>query len=94
MSRKDSNIRYLRHLGNSDIAIFLDIVMPDADGGAVAAEINADPVLQGTPIVFLTALVSQAETAGGQGLIDGHPFLAKPVDPDAVIACIEKHARR
>ena len=25
--------------------IFLDIVMPDADGGAVAAEINADPVL-------------------------------------------------
>ena len=74
--------------------IFLDIVMPDADGGAVAAEINADPVLQGTPIVFLTALVSQEETAGGQGLIGGHPFLAKPVDPDAVIACIEKHARR
>ena len=75
--------------------IFLDIVMPDADGGgAVAAEINADPVLQGTPIVFLTALVSQEETAGGQGLIGGHPFLARPVDPDAVIACIGKHARR
>ena len=74
--------------------IFLDVVMPDADGGAVAAEINSDPVLHGTPIVFLTALVSQEETADGQGQIGGHPFLAKPVDPDAVIAYIEKYARR
>ena len=74
--------------------IFLDIVMPDADGGALAAEISTDPVLQGTPVVFLTALVSQRETAGGQNQIGGHPFLAKPVDPDTIIAYIEKYARR
>ena len=74
--------------------IFLDIVMPDADGGALAAQIGADPILKGTPIVFLTALVSQKETAGGQHQIGGHPFLAKPVDPDTVIAYIEKYARR
>jgi two-component system OmpR family response regulator len=72
--------------------IFLDIIMPDADGAALAAEIKADPLLHATPIVFLTALVSQHETGSGPKLIGGHPFLAKPVDPDTVLACIEKFA--
>ena len=73
--------------------IFLDIVMPDADGAMLAAEIKADPILHSTPIVFLTALVSRHETGGGSMQIGGHPFLAKPVDPDTVVACIAKHAR-
>src|SRR6266481_2163376 len=37
--------------------ILLDIVMPETDGGEVAARIEADPELQNTPIIFLTALV-------------------------------------
>jgi DNA-binding response OmpR family regulator len=73
--------------------IFLDIVMPDADGGALAAEIQADQVLKGTPVVFLTALVSKRETKGSTMTIGGYPFLAKPVDPDTVLASIEEHAR-
>jgi len=72
--------------------IFLDIVMPDADGGTIAADIKADPVLTGTPVVFLTALVSQHKTHGTQAQIGGHPFLAKPVDPDVVLSCIDKYA--
>ena len=74
--------------------IFMDIVMPDADGGALAAEIQADPTLQGTPLVFLTALVSKHETQGVATQIGGYPFLAKPVDPEIVLACIEHHARK
>src|SRR5438552_5459193 len=35
--------------------IFLDLVMPDRDGGGIAAQIQADPELHGTPIIFLTA---------------------------------------
>ena len=73
--------------------IFLDIVMPDAEGGTLAAEIRADPILRDTPVVFLTALVSQHVTHGKPAQIGGHPFLAKPVDPDVVLACIEKYAR-
>lgn len=73
--------------------IFLDIVMPDADGGALAAEIQADPLLRNTPLVFLTALVSRRETGGASMRIGGHPFLAKPVHPDTVLACIAEHAR-
>jgi DNA-binding response OmpR family regulator len=74
--------------------IFLDIVMPDADGGGLAAEIQADPVLKGTPIVFLTALVSQRETHGASVQIGGYPFLAKPVHPETVLAYIQEHARK
>jgi two-component system OmpR family response regulator len=74
--------------------IFLDIVMPDAEGGTIAAAIKNDPSLKATPVVFLTALVSQRESRGGLTEIGGHPFLAKPVDPDAVLACIDQHVTR
>ena len=74
--------------------IVLDIVMPDADGASLAAEIEADPILKDTPIVFLTALVSQHETHGGSLLIGQRPFFAKPVDPDTILAYIDKHARQ
>ena len=73
--------------------VLLDIVMPDADGGSVAAELNSDPVLHGTPIVFMTALVSRDETGGEVQQIGGHPFLAKPVDPDTVLSYTRKYAR-
>ncbi|MEW5983288.1 MAG: response regulator [Acidobacteriota bacterium] len=73
--------------------IFLDIVMPDADGSTLAAEMQADPALQRTPIVFLTALVSRHETGGALMEIGGHPFLAKPVDPDTVLAYVERFGR-
>lgn len=72
--------------------IFMDIMMPDADGGTLAAEIQADAILQGTPLVFLTALVSRRETGGASMQIGGYPFLAKPVDPETVLAYIDEHA--
>jgi len=74
--------------------IFLDIVMPDADGGTIAADMKADPQLKNIPVVFLTALVSQHVTHGVQAQIGGHPFLAKPVDPDLVLECIDKYTTR
>src|ERR1700756_1464811 len=38
--------------------ILLDIMMPGTDGDEVAAQIDADPELGSTPIIFLTALVT------------------------------------
>jgi CheY-like chemotaxis protein len=70
--------------------ILLDIVMPETDGGEVAARIGADPELQNTPIIFLTALVTRAETKSGL-TIQGHPFLAKPVSIPELINAIEEH---
>ena len=68
--------------------IFLDVVMPDRDGGEIAAQIRADPELQDTPIIFLTALVTRAEANAGLH-IDGHSFLAKPINIPELIKTIE-----
>ncbi len=70
--------------------ILLDIVMPETDGGEVAARIQSDPKLQNTPIIFLTALVTTAEAKSGLN-IQGHPFLAKPVSIPELITAIEEH---
>jgi two-component system, OmpR family, response regulator len=70
--------------------ILLDIVMPETDGGEVAARIEADPQLQNTPIIFLTALVTRAEAKNGLN-IQGHPFLAKPVSIPELIDAIQEH---
>src|SRR6266576_2305923 len=43
-------------------AILMDIMMPKTDGSEVAAQIEADPELRSTPIIFLTALVTENET--------------------------------
>jgi two-component system, OmpR family, response regulator len=68
--------------------ILLDVVMPEIDGGEIAAQIQADPELHGTPIIFLTALVTRAEAKTGLH-IDGHPFLAKPINIQELISTIE-----
>ena len=70
--------------------ILLDIVMPETDGGEVAARIESDPTLHRTPIVFLTALVTKAE-ARSDLQIQGHPFLAKPISIPDLVAGIERH---
>lgn len=74
---------------NPDL-ILLDIVMPETDGGEVAARIQSDPSLRRTPIVFLTALVTKAETRSGLR-IQGHPFLAKPIALPELIRGIEEN---
>jgi two-component system sensor histidine kinase/response regulator len=70
--------------------ILLDIVMPETDGGEVAARIEKDPKLQGTPIIFLTALVSKSEAKSGLE-IQGHSFLAKPISIPELVEAIEHH---
>ena len=70
--------------------ILLDVVMPETDGGEIAAQIEADPELHNTPIVFLTGLVTRAEAKSGLS-IQGHPILAKPVSIPELINAIEEH---
>jgi len=73
--------------------ILLDVMMPGMDGGEVAARIQASPKLKQTPIVFLTAAVRKGEVQSHEGHIGGLPFIAKPVDMDEVVGCIEKSLR-
>ena len=70
--------------------IFLDVIMPEADGGTIAAQIKAEPSLRNVPVVFLTAIVSKNEAKDGHQ-IGGSEFLAKPVSRDQVDDCIRRH---
>jgi CheY-like chemotaxis protein len=70
--------------------IFLDIVMPEVDGGDVAKEIRADPVFASTPIIFLTAIASKKEEEDGKH-INGYPFISKPVSLETIVACVESN---
>jgi CheY-like chemotaxis protein len=69
--------------------ILLDIMMPHKDGRDVAAQMEADPAMQRTPIIFLTALVTKAQAKAGFH-IQGHPVLAKPVNISELIKRIEE----
>jgi CheY-like chemotaxis protein len=74
--------------------VLLDIMMPEMDGGDVAAVLKADPDLKNVPIVFLTAAVKKDEVKARGGEVGGHPYLAKPVDVETVIACLRHHLGR
>jgi two-component system, OmpR family, response regulator len=71
--------------------ILLDVMMPGLDGGHVANQFEASPRLKGVPIVFLTAAVTREEIRAHRGLVGGQPFLAKPVNLQEVLACLEQH---
>jgi len=74
--------------------VLLDIIMPRLPGGNVAAQIEADPELKGTPIVFLTAAVRRHQVEENDGVICEHPCLAKPASVPEIMRCIETHLAR
>ena len=86
----DANKAHQTAQGLRPDLILLDIVMPETDGGEVAARIQSDPALHTTPIIFLTALVTKAEEKSGLR-IRGHPFLAKPISLPELIEGIEEN---
>lgn len=70
--------------------ILLDMMMPNILGGKVAAQLEADEELKDTPLVFLSAVVTEDAKAHGS-TIAGHPAIPKPASPEEVISFIEKH---
>jgi DNA-binding response OmpR family regulator len=74
--------------------IFLDVIMPDVDGGDVAAKIRSDPRFKDVPIVFLTAGVSKESTRVRGNVIGGQTYLAKPVTVDEVVRCIDRELQK
>ena len=72
--------------------IFLDVIMPDIDGGQIASDLRSDPALKKTPIIFLTAVVSRNEVIQHGDSIGGQTFLAKPVTVADMVDTIEKFA--
>ncbi|HCF27719.1 MAG TPA: response regulator [Cyanobacteria bacterium UBA11049] len=77
-------------LENKPSLIFLDVVMPVANGYEICAQIRKMSAFKQTPVVILT---------GNDGIIDrvrakaagASDFLAKPIKADQVLAVVQKH---
>lgn len=69
--------------------ILLDIIMPEQDGGDVALNLRKRSATKDIPIIFVSAMVSPAESKRGFYQSGGEHFLAKPVDTDTLCGAIE-----
>jgi two-component system, OmpR family, response regulator len=69
--------------------VLLDVCIPDVAGSEIAFQIKNHADLRGTPIVFLTCIVSEQELAEKRGVIGGHRYIAKPTRLEQVIAYLE-----
>jgi CheY-like chemotaxis protein len=68
--------------------ILLDVMMPRLEGSEVAAMLRKDRQLRDTPVLFLTALVSEADAPGGSYSSGGNTFLPKSLPIAKLIECI------
>ena len=73
--------------------IFLDIVMPDMDGGTILFNLKNDIQTRGIPVVFLTAIVTESEVTSSDNIISGYPFLAKPVSVKKLLEYVKQYCR-
>ncbi len=70
--------------------ILLDVEMPGLSGGEVAKALAADPDLRWIPVLFVTSLLSRTETGSRPFHRGDQLFLAKLVEPSALIGAVEE----
>ena len=70
--------------------ILLDVMMPDMDGGEVAAHLEEDPATQNILVVFLTAAVTKEEVAGKGNMLSGRILLSKQTSLPEIITFVKK----
>lgn len=71
--------------------IFLDLVMPIANGYEVCTQIRRVSSLKDTPVIMLTSRDGLVDRVRAQ-LVKATSFLPKPIDPNKVIALVQKFA--
>ena len=69
--------------------VLVDLIMPQADGIEVAAQLESDWALHGVPIVFLTSLITAEEAKDGRRVY-GHRILPKPKSASELIELVEQ----
>jgi diguanylate cyclase (GGDEF)-like protein len=70
--------------------ILLDILMPDMDGYEICQRLKSDPATRDIPVIFITALVGEAEEERGlaAGAAD---YITKPFHPAIVRLRVQNH---
>lgn len=70
--------------------VLVDLIMPQADGSEVVAQLEADWALHSVPIVFVTALITPEEARDGRR-INGHRVVPKPTRGFDLIRVVEEN---
>lgn len=70
--------------------IFLDLVMPNANGYEICTQLRKLSFFKNTPIVILTGNDGIVDRVRAK-LVGSSDFISKPVDRDAVLSMIKKH---
>lgn len=70
--------------------IILDIVLPDMEGGQVAALIGEDSAAANIPIIFLSGIVLTKEDNVSGEKVGRHYVLAKPVTAEELLEIVNK----
>lgn len=79
----------VRGSGPPDL-ILLDVMMPGLSGYDVCEQLKADPATSSIPVIFLTAMTG-AEDERKMLAVGGADYLAKPVNPDALLERLKAH---
>jgi signal transduction histidine kinase len=68
----------------------LDIILPDISGFEVCEQLQADPLTQGIPIIFMTALADTVDKVKGLslGAVD---YITKPFQKEELLARVRTH---
>lgn len=70
--------------------IILDIILPDMEGGQVAAIIGEDTATADIPIIFLSGIVLTKEDEISGEKLGRHYVLAKPISAEELLETMDK----
>jgi chemotaxis family two-component system response regulator PixG len=70
--------------------IFLDLVMPVANGYEVCAQIRRVSMFKDTPVIILTSNDGIVDRVRAK-MVGSSGFLAKPIDADKVLSVLQKY---
>lgn len=72
--------------------VLLDLMLPDVDGFEVCRRLREDEATRDVPVVVLSAL-DEVDTRRRAAALGVRAYLAKPFDPDALLAVIRREFR-
>jgi CheY-like chemotaxis protein len=70
--------------------ILLDCMMPSLDGGEIAGQLQADPILKDTPFLFLTATADAIEQKTSRCYAGVQTYLPKSLGLDELFQFIKE----
>jgi len=70
--------------------VLLDVHLPDVDGWDFLNRLRREPGCNDVPVIIVSGDLAQQKPARARGF----EFLAKPVEPDELVAAVERHCRR